>query len=253
MFNYSKQQQELLFKLIYSGNINTGFLPEMLYKTIGKELDEGVLDGFGVPSKGGVYNIPDDVLLRELRENTWIFSGAKTYQEVKELGLLMVKDGEVLPFSEYKKLAKQKFDLYNQTYLETEHNFAFGQSQNARKWEEMVANSEFMPLARYRTVEDANVSEECAALDGVVMPIKSTYWNTRSPKNHFNCRCILEQGDENDFPVTKNPPNPKIDDLFSYNPGVDRIIFKPEHPYFQVDPKDKEFAKRNFDLPIPKL
>ena len=41
--------------------------------------------------------------------------------------------------------------------------------------------------------------------------------------------------------------------IFKMNPGKDKVIFNKEHPYFDVAPKDKDFAKRNFDLPIPKL
>jgi hypothetical protein len=37
------------------------------------------------------------------------------------------------------------------------------------------------------------------------------------------------------------------------NPGKDGYIFSPDHPYFDVAPKDREFAKENFGLPIPEF
>ena len=46
------------------------------------------------------------------------------------------------------------------------------------------------------------------------------------------------------------------DPLFNFNPGKDKVIFKDtgknKHPYFEVSEKYREFASRNFDLPIPK-
>ena len=248
MFDFDEQKQNWLFMLLYAGSITVSKLPLALYKAIGNNLQQGIYKGFDIDIK---YNVPDTEMIRELRENVWIFSGAKTYQEVKEMSSLLTVGGKLLPFNEYKKLVKNKFDLYNDTYQKTEYNFAVGQSQNARKWEDVEAHKKAMPLLKYVTVHDGNVSEICQALDGVVRPVDDPFWSAYMPMNHFNCRCIAQQGDAQDMTITaaKHPP---IDDLFNYNPGKSRVIFKPEHPYFQVEQKDKELAKRNFNLPIPK-
>jgi len=42
-----------------------------------------------------------------------------------------------------------------------------------------------------------------------------------------------------------------ISDVFQMNPGKDKVIFSPEHPYFDVAKKDKEYAANNFNMPIP--
>jgi hypothetical protein len=39
--------------------------------------------------------------------------------------------------------------------------------------------------------------------------------------------------------------------IFKMNVGLDKVVFSDKHPYFDVEPKDKKFARNNFDLPIP--
>ena len=85
-------------------------------------------------------------------------------------------------------------------------------------------------------------------------------WDLYSPENHFRCRCSLEQIDKFDDPIITSEAD--IEELrkeldktvqpeFKMNPGKDGYIFSPEHPYFEVAPKDRQDAKDNFGLPIP--
>jgi hypothetical protein len=47
-----------------------------------------------------------------------------------------------------------------------------------------------------------------------------------------------------------------VPDEFMMNSGIDGYVFKEKgkgkHPYFDVAKGDKELAKKNFNLPIPK-
>lgn len=77
-----------------------------------------------------------------------------------------------------------------------------------------------------------------------------------------NCLCILEQLDEKEGTEKETPEDErketvssvegKMNDVFKMNAGRDGYVFKEDHPYFTVPKEDKEFAKDNFDLPIPK-
>jgi hypothetical protein len=44
----------------------------------------------------------------------------------------------------------------------------------------------------------------------------------------------------------------KKDDVFKMNSAKDEVIFKEDHPYFDVPKKYKKLAQNNFNLPIPK-
>ncbi|MGI9192626.1 MAG: phage minor head protein [Chitinophagaceae bacterium] len=71
-----------------------------------------------------------------------------------------------------------------------------------------------------------------------------------------NCRCLLIQ----EFDAVETVGREQIAEqvekdmqpLFKHNPYQTKQIFDKSHPYFQVPPEDKEFARTNFGLPIPK-
>jgi uncharacterized protein with gpF-like domain len=87
-------------------------------------------------------------------------------------------------------------------------------------------------------------------------------WDSVAPTNHFNCKCLLKQHDE-DVALTDNPEdivNPVIEemknkkqDIFINNVGKTGEIFTKDHPYFDVAKEYREYAKANFNLPIPEL
>ncbi len=65
-----------------------------------------------------------------------------------------------------------------------------------------------------------------------------------------NCLCYLDASFDNKPTKTpKNIANP--DQGFGNNPGITKEVFNKEHPYFDVEPKYKKFAKTNFGLPLP--
>lgn len=252
---YTKKQIEDLLEGIYSGRITTGNLPEDLYFAIADYLKAGVYKGFGgdLTEFGG----SDLMLLQELRENTYIFSGAKVYQEINAISL--VKDDDIKSYSDFKKEALEIYEQYNTNWLETEYKTAIGQAQSAERWNQIEENKETLPYLLYVAVIDPNTSDICLPLDGVCLPVDDPFWETYSPLNHFNCRCTLLQQDKFDAEVTSKAlvkdkteeVEPMMQDLFKMNPGKDRIIFSKDHPYFTVAKGDKDYAKNNFNLPIP--
>lgn len=73
-----------------------------------------------------------------------------------------------------------------------------------------------------------------------------------------NCRCLLLQVDGKATPPSivkkaKEEVDKDMQPMFKMNPGKDKVIFSDKHPYFDVAPKDKAFARRNYDLPIPEI
>lgn len=259
MFQFSDETIQALLRAIFEGEITEYDLPENLYFAIANYLKKGVYDGFGDTLASVEADSIDEELLLELRENIYMFSAAKTFQQVKDMSEALTFEDEVRPWSEFKELAGGIFNQYNETWLRTEYDTAIGQAQSAARWNEVEKKKEVLPLLKYSAIEDANTSEICAPLDGVTLKVDDPFWNTFMPLNHFNCRCTVEQLSEDDGEITpddkieglKEEVGGEMQDVFKMNPGKDKVIFSDDHPYFDVAPKDRGFAEKNFGLPIP--
>jgi len=251
--DYSEAQIDKLIEQVYAGAITPKALPIGLYRATGKHLTDGIYKGYGATIKEFEYGSPNFAMLKELRENAYIFSAAKTFQEVKEITSLIVQEDKIIPFSKFKTLAMEKIDLYNVTYLETEYNFAVGQARAASEWQSIEKDKDTVPYLTYQTVEDANVRHEHALLDGITKAVDDPFWDIYYPKNDFGCRCGTVSKSEAEETDLSTREIPDIPPLFQYNVGKDKIIFKSDHPYFDVPAQYKELAKQNFNFKIPPI
>ena len=273
MFQFNDEYIRALFQGIYNGDITEYDLPENLYHAIADYLKKVVYEGFGIDFTKLTKQINSEVLseftesdlelLADLRTNIYMFSAAKTYQQVKEMTEALINEkGTLVSFSEFKESAQEIFDLYNETWLKTEYDTAIGQAQESVKWNSIEKNKDVLPYLKYSAVMDANTSEICAPLDGIVAPVDDPIWSTIAPLNHFNCRCLLEQLDKEEGEKNETSDEEKADkvgqvkdemqDVFKMNAGKDGYVFKEDHPYFSVPKEDRDFAQANFDLKIPK-
>lgn len=252
--NYTQQQIDALIEGVFNGSITTRDLPVDLYNAISTKL----LSAFG-----SVEGAPSQSLLNELKENIYMFSGAKVYQQIQDISLLSNVD-TIKSFADFKKEALTIYNQYNKNWLQTEYSTAIGQAQMATRWEQIEAQKFELPYLQYSAVIDKNTSDICRPLDGVCLPVGDKFWSVNTPLNHFNCRCTVIQFDKTDATqagITSKENTDKAtaevskkrNPLFEGNSGQDRVIFNKEHPYFDVPKADREFAKENFGLPIPEL
>lgn len=250
---YSEKQIKKLVEGIWDGSITEYALPDDLYLAIADYLKKAAIEGFGMTVD--LATGADKVLLQSLIDNVYLFSGAKTYQTVSAMSALVNEGGELRPFKEFAEIARQEYDLYNVTWANSEYNTAVGQAGSAAKWNEIEKNKDVLPMLRYSAVLDANTSDICAPLDGIIAPVDDKIWNTITPLNHYNCRCVLLQEDEGERSPNADDKagevEEKMQDAFKNNPGKTGEIFTKDHPYFDVPAKDKDYAKQNFNLPIP--
>jgi hypothetical protein len=256
-FKYSDDDLKKLLDGIYSGEITEYNIPEDLYLKIADYLKSGVYSGFG----GNLTDFKgkDLELLKELRENTYMFSAAKSFQELKEIGSLMINpdSGELRSAREFSQLGAAEFEKWNESWGLSERNTAIQQATMANKWNEIEKNKDLLPVLTYSTIGDA--CDICAPLDGLTAPVDDPIWDSVYPTNHFNCLCIVTQHEEGEKDLTPegekdatfDQVTKEMDDTFKMNSGKDGYIFSPDHPYFDVAKKDIPFAKENFGLPIP--
>lgn len=257
MFEYSDIHIKQLLDGIYNGSITEYDLPESLYYAIADYLKKAVYKGWGASLSELEKNTPAYETLADLRENVYMFSAAKTYQQVKDITSLMTDDeGKLRTVKEFNELGSERFDLWNDTWGEAEYNTALGQSQSAQKWQEIEDRKDVLPNLVYHTVGDA--CDICAPLDGITAPVDDPIWDEIAPLNHFNCYCVLEQVDDeanlsndDDKQSAYDAATDNMDDDFKMNSGKDGVVFKEDHPYFDVPKSDRDYAENNFDLPIP--
>ena len=253
---YTDDQIKSLLDGIYAGTITEYAIPDDLYFAIADYLKRALYEGFG----GSLVDFSgkDLELLTELRENVYMFSGAKSYQQLIDIRSLMFdENGDLVGAREFNRLGAQRFDLWNNTWGASEYSTAQASGTMAVKWNEIEANKDLLPVLQYQTIGDACVI--CAPLDGMTAPVNDGIWKKVYAPNHFNCKCIVTQHEENELKLTPNSEKKatfekvtaEMDDMFKMNVGRDKYVFSPDHPYFDVRPKDRAYAKRNFDLPIP--
>ena len=256
----SEKELEAIINDYYGGVVNARNLPVNLYNATVAKIKEGVFAGFGAPEEEFVDSGPEKELLAYFNNNVQMFSAAKTYQEAKDTTkALFDADGFKRSFSDFRADAHKISGIYNDTWLKTEFDTAANMGFSSRQWLDATRDAEFLPLLRYQTAGDERVRPEHVALDDIVRPVKSAFWNTHFPPNGWRCRCLAEQlpeGEEPETPDKDLPPSYRVPPLFRMNPGKDKFIFNPGnknskgHPYFTVNKADEDFKKRNFGLPL---
>jgi SPP1 gp7 family putative phage head morphogenesis protein len=250
----SNNEIKKILEGIFWGDITEEDLPVKLYLDIADYLKKGLYKGYG----GELIDFDgkDLELLEELRTNIYMFSAAKTYQEVRTMtDLLYNEDDKVKPFDEFFKDARALYDNYNVNYAQTEYNTAVASGQMGIRWNQIEADKDVLPLLKMTVVEDAQTTEICEPLDGITLPVDDPFWDEFYPPNHWNCRSTVLQLDEGEvsskaeIDKAKEHADEDMQDVFKMNVGKDGYVFSPEHPYFTNAPKD--LKENNFNLEIP--
>jgi SPP1 gp7 family putative phage head morphogenesis protein len=230
-----------------------------------KEARRVIAETANVLAEGVNTQLPTDVpdtLRYALEENTFTFSGFKTFHAMREIGLsLVAEDGNIKPFSQFKEDVKAVNDSYNVNYLRAEYQQAVGASQMAAKWVDIERDGDRYDL-QYRTAQDNHVREDHALLHGTTLPPSDPFWDKYYPPNGWGCRCTVVQVRHGKYPLSDPELAMKRGDnstagvkqqMFRFNPGKQMKLFPPKHPYYKTPASDgktvskvasDEFVKR---------
>jgi SPP1 gp7 family putative phage head morphogenesis protein len=248
---------DTLAMAVYHGSITPRKLPREVYHVNARKIIKGVYEGYKKQLKDVAYGSPDYTMLNNLRNNVYMFSAAKTFSQVMQMSDSLVKDDKVIPFTEFKNIVQSISDEYNVNYLAAEYGTAIAAAENASSWLRFEDQKQTLPYLKYSTIGDA--CDICAPLDGTTLKVDDPFWNTFYPPNHFNCRCLCTQEDddamETDSSVIdsrEEKVGERMDDTFKINTGKREEIFSKDHPYFIVPKEYQDFARTNFGLEIPK-
>jgi len=250
---FSEDEIETYVVKVYTKTVTPQVLDLATYQKIGRKFTSGVFQGFGTTSESLIYNSPDYKILLELKQNVYVFSGAKQYQMNRQMVDALIDGKKIRSFSEFKKEATKIFNEYNVNYLSAEYNSAIAQSQSASQWQRIEKDAEILPYLQYQTVGDGRVRPEHAQLDKITKRVGDPFWDKYMPPNGWNCRCDVIQLDAGRSTNTKGLKVENVPEIFQMNAGKDKIIFSDKHPYFKVAKKDKGLAKNNFNMPLPNV
>lgn len=217
-----------------------GFTPEMLADPAVRPLIEETYNALDGAVNTAIRTETPPELTAALQNNTFIFSGFKTYHSLSEVGLALTDaDGKVKPFDVFRRDVEAIDKKYNTNYLYAEYNHALHTSQMAVKWHDIMADGDRYNL-QYRTAGDERVRSEHAALDNTTLPPSDEFWKFYLPPNGWNCRCTVEQVLRDDYPMSDPAAAKAAGDactdapksrIFRYNAGQEMTVFPKKHPY----------------------
>lgn len=216
--------------------------------TAEKAYKDLINDTFDVFNFAITDNEMPEVMRTALQDDARLFGGLKTHAQLFEASKLLLDDkGNLKSFSqlshEYDKLNIN----YNRNYLSAEYEFAISSSQMAAKWSEFGESTRYE--LQYRTAGDNRVREEHAALNGTTLPKEDPFWSSYMPPNGWNCRCTVVEVLKGKFETSDSEKAIKAGEaatsqigkdgknrleIFRFNPGADKVVFPPAHPYNKV-------------------
>ena len=197
-----------------------------------------------------------EAMAEKLREDVFVFSGCKTYHELREASQMLTDEqGQVKPLHRFIADVQEIYPKYNEQYLEAEHEFAIHSAQAAAQWADIMEDGDEYDL-QYCTAGDNDVRPEHAALEGVTLPPSDSFWMMYMPPNGWRCRCLVKQvikgkyeradrynalrlGQQATSDIDSHGRNRA--EMFRFNPGAQQVIFPPNHPYYHNAPEE---AKR---------
>ena len=198
--------------------------------------------------KGIADNKPSAKTLDKLDNDVFVFSTCKTHIQLKEVGAMLTSEDTITPWSEFRTKVLEIHKLYNEDYLQAEYGFAVSSAEMGAKWDRWEQEGDRYNL-QYRTAQDDRVRVSHAELAGITLPVSDPFWNDYLPPNGWNCRCTTVQVNTGKYPESNSKSSQdkgerattEIDSkghnrsaMFRFNPGKQKVIFPPHHPYYKV-------------------
>lgn len=207
--------------------------PDLYLKTA-KDLMNAINNGLGGVSFA--YDDDRNQLIAALQKNIYPFSAAKSLVQMNQYRDMMIgADGKLLSFASFKKVIADQGEVFNNNYLQAEHQHAMQSAIMAHKWDTL--NAEYL---EFSTVGDSRVRFEHKKLDKFTAPKNDPVWRRIYPPLAWNCRCTVIPGivQNNEKKMTANEAGAMAkpwvkDTIFDNNVGLSKVIYKDNHPYFK--------------------
>ena len=188
-------------------------------------------------------------MLRKLQEDVFVFSKCKTHVQLKEVSTkLLDQNNKIQSWQNFSRDVKQIYKTYNDNYLQAEYIFATSSAEMAAKWIDAEQGGDRYNL-QYRTAHDDRVRDSHARIEGTTLPVDDPFWDSYYPPNGWRCRCTAVQVRKEKYPVDNSAEKIRLADkvtveldskgrdrnaMFRFNPGKQKVVFPPNHPYYKV-------------------
>lgn len=218
-----------------------------------KAFQDVVKETNGFLSRALEDNSLSEAMEKSLREDVFLFSQFKTHAQLMEASsMLLDADKKIKSFAAFSKDVAGIKSNYNENYLEAEYDFAVGSVLTAEKWDSFSDGDRY--YLQYRTAKDDRVRDSHRLLDETTLPKTDPFWDKYFPPNGWRCRCTTvevlarkntatdskaanKNGEAATSQLDKNGKN-KLE-IFRFNPGKEKVVFPPKHPYRKVQDANK--------------
>ncbi len=222
-----------------------------LYFKTAKDLMGAINNGLG----GSSFAYDDDrnQLVAALQKNIYPFSAAKSLVQMNQYRDMMIgADGKLLNYASFKKVVADQGEIFNNKYLQVEHQHAVQSAIMAHKWDTL--DSEYL---EFSTVGDSRVRFDHKKLDKFTAPKNDPVWRRIYPPLAWNCRCTVipgvAQNSEKKMTSIEAGAMAKPwvkDTIFDNNVGLSKVIYKNNHPYFvKANGKEQQLSWEQYGLP----
>ncbi len=233
-----KKLLEQLVRKIWREKAMPAIIDKALAEFFASEFWKAVETGYGMNLENVDFDTPDYNMLRNLEQNVFQFSMAKSFQQIKAISqALLDETGKLRTYSAFRKAAAAVNNEFVNQWLQAEYQYAVASAQSASQWEQIQQTKEILPLLKYTTAGDERVREEHQDLEDVILPVDDPFWDTYYPPNGWGCRCDVQQLDSGTITPKEKISYPDLKPIFRYNPGKAGFAFPPGHPYYDGLPE----------------
>ena len=233
----------------YAYEMQGTFINTETYRAYNKAFYEAMIGGINIQSDFDEYR--DTSYWETYMTNAFQFSAAKNAAEMKMLqSYVFGKNGEKLPFEDFKTAVEPVLKEFNETWLRTEYDLAGRGAVLAENWRAMYKDKDLYPFWKYETRHDDRVRPEHAELNGRIFRLDDASSQGLYPPISWNCRCTAKAVDDGTL-ATNDEIEKYKDNIapgFEGNVGIDGIFPKTKSSYFEVLKNANEAKPQMFDL-----
>jgi len=240
-------------KAMFEGK-KTGVIDRDLLKKTAEHLQEAVTSGFGFSLDDEDLSTRDLEMLKAIHKNMFVFSGVKTYQQLRAISdKLIGEDGKARQWGEFKKEVLKVHNNYNVTYLKAEFDHAIVSSQAIRQWQEIQDTKDTLPLLQFDATLDNRTTDICISLDGVTLPADDEFWDKHFLPLHWGERSVIRKLSSGKITDKKDILLPDLKPMFENNVGKTGVAFPDTHPYYdEISKADKKQIDKEVNKQLPK-
>ena len=225
-------------KALHEGR-QKGIIDKDMLKQTAEHLQKAIMSGFGTSLEDENIDPTNKEMLISLQKNVFVFSGFKTYQQLRAISdKLIGDDGKARSWSSFKKEVIKLDGEYNVQYLKAEYDLAMVSAQSCSQWIDIQKTKDTLPFLQFDATQDNRTTEICKGLDGIILPVDDPFWDSHFLPLHWGERSVIRQLASGKTSDMSKITLPDLKPMFQNNVGKTGVAFPESHPYFKASSSD---------------